>query len=48
MDDDIAVPFANRRNGYRVNRVDVHDALKKHWQMHWHMQIIMADEEFLL
>ncbi|CCY29248.1 putative uncharacterized protein [Roseburia inulinivorans CAG:15] len=25
MDDDIAVPFANRRDGYRVDRVDVHD-----------------------
>ena len=29
MDDDIAVPFANRRNGYRVDRVDVHDALEE-------------------
>lgn len=29
MDDDIAVPFANKRNGYRVDRVDVHDALEE-------------------
>ena len=29
MDDDVAVPFANRRNGYRVDRVDVHDALEE-------------------
>ena len=29
MDDDIAVPFANRRDGYRVDRVDVHDALEE-------------------
>ena len=27
IDDDVAVPFANRRDGYRVDRVDVHDAL---------------------
>lgn len=27
IDDDIAVPFANRRDGVRVDRVDVHDAL---------------------
>lgn len=27
IDDDIAVPFVNRRNGVRVDRVDVHDAL---------------------
>lgn len=27
MDDDIAVPFVNRRNGVRVDRVDVHAAL---------------------
>jgi len=29
MDDEIAVPFANRRDGYRVDRVDVHDALEE-------------------
>lgn len=29
MDDDVAVPFANRRDGYRVDRVDVHDALEE-------------------
>lgn len=29
VDDDVAVPFANRRNGYRVDRVDVHDALEE-------------------
>lgn len=29
MDDEIAVPFANRREGYRVDRVDVHDALEE-------------------
>lgn len=29
MDDDVAVPFANRRNGYRIDRVDVHDALEE-------------------
>ena len=29
IDDEIAVPFANRRNGYRVDRVDVHDALEE-------------------
>ena len=29
MDDDVAVPFENRRNGYRVDRVDVHDALEE-------------------
>ena len=29
MDDDVAVPFVNRRNGYRVDRVDVHDALEE-------------------
>lgn len=29
MDDEVAVPFANRRNGYRVDRVDVHDALEE-------------------
>lgn len=29
MDDDIAVPFANRRDGYRIDRVDVHDALEE-------------------
>ena len=27
MDDDIAVPFVNRKDGYRVDRVDVHAAL---------------------
>lgn len=27
MDDDVAVPFVNRRDGVRVDRVDVHDAL---------------------
>lgn len=27
IDDDIAVPFVNRRDGVRVDRVDVHDAL---------------------
>ena len=29
MDDDVDVPFANRRDGYRVDRVDVHDALEE-------------------
>ena len=29
IDDEVAVPFANRRNGYRVDRVDVHDALEE-------------------
>ena len=29
MDDEVAVPFANRREGYRVDRVDVHDALEE-------------------
>ena len=29
IDDDVAVPFANRRDGYRVDRVDVHDALEE-------------------
>lgn len=29
MDDDVAVPFANRRDGYRVDRVDVRDALEE-------------------
>lgn len=29
IDDDVAVPFANRRNGVRVDRVDVHDALSE-------------------
>ena len=29
IDNDVAVPFANRRNGYRVDRVDVHDALEE-------------------
>lgn len=29
MDDDVAVPFANRRDGYRVDRIDVHDALEE-------------------
>ena len=29
MDDEVAVPFANRRDGYRVDRVDVHDALEE-------------------
>ena len=29
IDDDIAVPFMNRRNGVRVDRVDVHDALSE-------------------
>lgn len=33
MDDDVAVPFANRRDGYRVDRVDVHDALDLLWGM---------------
>lgn len=27
IDDDVAVPFVNRRDGVRVDRVDVHDAL---------------------
>lgn len=27
IDDDIAVPFVNRKDGYRVDRVDVHAAL---------------------
>ena len=29
IDDEVAVPFANRRDGYRVDRVDVHDALEE-------------------
>lgn len=29
MDDDVAVPFVNRRDGVRVDRVDVHDALSE-------------------
>ena len=29
MDDEVAVPFANRRDGYRIDRVDVHDALEE-------------------
>ena len=29
IDDDVAVPFMNRRNGVRVDRVDVHDALSE-------------------
>ncbi|WP_347995667.1 hypothetical protein [uncultured Eubacterium sp.] len=29
MDDDVVVPFANRQDGYRVDRVDVHDALEE-------------------
>ena len=29
LDDEVAVPFANRRDGYRVDRVDVHDALEE-------------------
>lgn len=48
IDDEVAVPFANRRDGYRVDRVDVHDALEEALQMRCHMQIIMAEEEFLL
>lgn len=48
IDDEVAVPFANRRDGYRVDRVDVHDALEEALQMHWHMQIIMEDGESLL
>lgn len=31
MDDDVAVPFANRRNGYRVDRVDrLYDLIEKY------------------
>lgn len=29
IDDDVAVPFVNRRDGVRVDRVDVHDALSE-------------------
>jgi predicted HTH transcriptional regulator len=29
IDDDVAVPFVNRRNGARVDRVDVHEALSE-------------------
>ena len=29
IDDDVAVPFVNRRNGVRVDRVGVHDALNE-------------------
>ena len=29
MDDEVAVPFVNRRDGYRIDRVDVHDALEE-------------------
>lgn len=29
MDDDTAVPIANRRDGYRGDRVDVHESLKE-------------------
>lgn len=29
IDDDVAVPFVNRREGVRVDRVDVHDALSE-------------------
>lgn len=29
MDDEVAVPFANRRDGYRIDRVDIHDALEE-------------------
>ena len=29
IDDDVAVPFMNRRDGVRVDRVDVHDALSE-------------------
>ena len=29
IDDEVAVPFANRRDGYRVDREDVHDALEE-------------------
>lgn len=29
MDDDVAVPFVNRRDGVRVDRVDVHDAFSE-------------------
>ncbi len=29
MDDDVAVSFANRQDGYRIDRVDVHDALEE-------------------
>ena len=29
IDDEVAVPFANRRDGYRIDRVDVHDALEE-------------------
>lgn len=29
MDDEVAVPFANRRDGYRVDRVDVYDAMEE-------------------
>lgn len=29
IDDDVAVPFVNRREGVRVDRVDIHDALSE-------------------
>jgi len=29
IDDDVAVPFVNRRDGVRVDRVDIHDALSE-------------------
>lgn len=29
IDDDVAVPFVNRREGIRVDRVEVHDALNE-------------------
>ena len=47
IDDDIAVPFVNRKDGYRVDRVDVHAALGRLWQMRWRIPIIMKDEVWL-
>lgn len=29
IDDDVEVPFGNRRNGVRVDRIDIHDALSE-------------------
>ena len=49
MDDDIAVPFANRRNGYRVDRVDVHDALEEALANALaHAKLLWADEGILV
>lgn len=29
MDDEVAVPFGNRKDGYRIDRVEIHDALEE-------------------